>query len=167
MFNVDAACLDGSLCERGLYAQARTEVLRSCAEQTLRICELGAPNQSEAAVRGVPAASRASDCLPAIMEEIMKKRQKEADDAYEAMWDGGRGSHHPDYDPDAVGDGVVKASRPTEELYNMIVKNDVRKVYQKIDEGADVNFVFGRAYQCPGAARCMCPPESEPKSRST
>jgi len=87
------------------------------------------------------------------MEEIMKKRQKEADDAYEAMWDGGRGSHHPDYDPDAVGDGVVKASRPTEELYNMIVKNDVRKVYQKIDEGADVNFVFGRAYQCPGAAR--------------
>ncbi len=82
----------------------------------------------------------------------MKKRQKEADDAYEAMWDGGRGSHHPDYDPDAVGEGVVKASRPTEELYNMIVKNDVRKVYQKIDEGADVNFVFGRAYQCPGAA---------------
>ena len=82
----------------------------------------------------------------------MKKRQKEADDVYEAMWDGGRGSHHPDYDPDAVGEGVVKASRPTEELYNMIVKNDVRKVYQKIDEGADVNFVFGRAYQCPGAA---------------
>ena len=88
----------------------------------------------------------------------MKKRQKEADDAYEAMWDGGRGSHHPDYDPDAVGDGVVKASRPTEELYNMIVKNDVRKVYQKIDEGADVNFVFGRAYQCPGAACCTCVP---------
>lgn len=32
----------------------------------------------------------------------MRKRQKEAEDAYEAMWDNGKGSHHPDYDPDAV-----------------------------------------------------------------
>lgn len=89
----------------------------------------------------------------------MKKRQKEADDAYEAQWDGGRGAHHPDYDPEAIGDDVTKANRATEELYNAIVKNDVRKVYEKIDEGADVNFVFGRAYQSPGApllARHLC-----------
>ena len=46
----------------------------------------------------------------------MKKRQKEAADAYEAMWDDGRGSHHPDYDPTASGVDVVKASRATEEL---------------------------------------------------
>jgi len=93
------------------------------------------------------------------MEEIMKKRQKEADDAYEAQWDGGRGAHHPDYDPEAIGDDVTKANRATEELYNAIVKNDVRKVYEKTDEGADVNFVFGRAYQSPGApllARHLC-----------
>ena len=56
----------------------------------------------------------------------MRKRQKEADDAYEKMWDGGRGSHHPDYDPYAAGEDVVKASRETEELYNAIVKNDIK-----------------------------------------
>lgn len=28
-------------------------------------------------------------------------------------------------------------------------KNDVRLVYKKIEEGADVNFVFGEAYGCP------------------
>ena len=44
----------------------------------------------------------------------------------------------------------MKANRQTEELYNSVVKNDVRAVYAKIDEGADVNFVFGPAYQCPG-----------------
>lgn len=81
----------------------------------------------------------------------MKKRQKEAHEAYEAMWDEGRGSHHPDFDPDVTGDGASKANRPTEELYNAVVKNDVRAVYAKIEEGADVNFVFGPAYQCPGA----------------
>lgn len=32
----------------------------------------------------------------------MRKRQKEAEEAYEAMWDNGKGSHHPDYDPEAV-----------------------------------------------------------------
>jgi hypothetical protein len=48
------------------------------------------------------------------MEEIMKKRQKEAEEAYEAQWQGGQGSHHPDFDPEAVGDDVVKASRETE-----------------------------------------------------
>ena len=187
----------------------------------------------------------------------MKKRQKEAEEAYEAQWDGGKGSHHPDFDPEAVGDDVVKASRETEvrcgwsaggggmpgwraapgsiklssgrgtghgqawqarrgaqgsqiarqglqrrggpsqlppqqpsttsspatplapasrpvqpyscapacsppaithqlpssppprqELYNAIVKNDIKLVYKKIEEGADVNFVFGRAYRC-------------------
>ena len=60
------------------------------------------------------------------MEEIMRKRQKERDDAYEAQWDGGRGSHHPDYDPYAVGEDVHKASRETEELYAAVVKNDIK-----------------------------------------
>jgi hypothetical protein len=83
------------------------------------------------------------------MEEIMKKRQKELETTYEAQWDGGRGSHHPDFDPEATGDDAVKASRETEELYNSIVKNDIRAVYKKVEEGADVNFVFGRAYRCP------------------
>ena len=36
-----------------------------------------------------------------------------------------------------------------QELYNAIVKNDIKLVYKKIEEGADVNFVFGRAYRCP------------------
>ena len=84
------------------------------------------------------------------MEDIMRKRQKEKDDAYEAQWDNGRGSHHPDYDPYVQGQDVVKADRATEELYNAIVQNDIKLVYQKIAEGADVNFVFGSAYQCPG-----------------
>lgn len=82
-------------------------------------------------------------------EEIMRKRQKEADDAYEAQWDNGKGSHHPDYDPYALGEDVVKATRVTEELYNAIVNDDVKKVYEKIDQGADVNFVFGKAYRSP------------------
>lgn len=69
------------------------------------------------------------------MEDIMTKRQKEKDDAYEAQWDSGRGSHHPDFDPYAFGNTVVKASRQTEELYNAIVKNDIKLVYQKISEG--------------------------------
>jgi hypothetical protein len=84
------------------------------------------------------------------IEEIMRKRQKEAKDNYEAQWDNGKGAHHPDFDPDATGDDCVKASRETEELYNAIIKNDIRLVYQKVHEGADVNFVYGRAYQCPG-----------------
>ena len=81
--------------------------------------------------------------------EIMAKRQTEMEQAYEAQWDNGKGSHPPDYDPEATGDDVVKASRETEELFNAIVRNDVKLVYKKIEEGADVNFVFGRAYQCP------------------
>jgi len=82
-------------------------------------------------------------------EEIMKKRMVEFKEAYEAQWDGGAGSHHPDYDPTAVGEDVVKASRETEELLNAILVNDVKLVYKKIEEGADVNFVCGRAYSCP------------------
>lgn len=78
----------------------------------------------------------------------MRKRQKEITDAYEAQWDGGKGSHHPDYDPTIGGEGVVKANRATEELYNAIVKDDLKTVYKKIEEGADVDFVFGRAYRC-------------------
>jgi hypothetical protein len=44
----------------------------------------------------------------------MKKRQKEIERVYEEQWAGGKGSHHPDYDPEAAGDDVVKASRETE-----------------------------------------------------
>ena len=80
----------------------------------------------------------------------MRKRQKEKDDAYEAQWDNGQGSHHPDFDPHVQDEHVVKASRVTEELYNAIVQNDIKMVYQKIADGADVNFVFGSAYQCRG-----------------
>ena len=36
-----------------------------------------------------------------------------------------------------------------QELYNAVVKNDIKLTYKKIEEGADVNFVFGRAYRCP------------------
>jgi hypothetical protein len=62
------------------------------------------------------------------MEAIMQRRQKEAQEAYERMWDSGKGSFHPDYDPEAcVLEDFVKASRETEELYNAIVKNDVVK----------------------------------------
>ena len=45
-----------------------------------------------------------------------------ADEAYEAQWDGGKGSHHPDYNPRAMGPHVTKSTRETEELLNAIVK---------------------------------------------
>ena len=80
----------------------------------------------------------------------MRKRQAEAAELYEKQWDNGKGAHHPDYDPEAVGENVVKGSRATEELYNCIVKNDIKGVYAKIEEKADVNFVFGRAYRSEG-----------------
>lgn len=79
----------------------------------------------------------------------MNKRQKAIDEAYEEQWDGGKGSHHPDYDPECPVDVARKATRETEELLNAIVKNDLKLIYKKIEEGADVNFVFGRAYGCP------------------
>jgi len=78
----------------------------------------------------------------------MKKRQEAISAAYEAQWDGGKGSHHPDYRPDAVGPDVTKASRETEELLMAIHKNDLKLIYNKIEDGADVNFVFGQAYGC-------------------
>ena len=58
--------------------------------------------------------------------------QAELEAKYEAMWDNGKGSHHPDYDPMASGDDVVKASRETEELLNAIIKNDIKLVYKKV-----------------------------------
>lgn len=49
-----------------------------------------------------------------------------------------------------------KADRPTEELYNAIVKDDVSAVYSSIANGADVNFVFSQAYKCiPGYTPLM------------
>lgn len=123
----------------------------------------------------------------------MKKRQAAIDESYEAQWDGGRGSHHPDYDPTADGSDVVKATRETEELLMAIIKvrgeaplrargvrcetkcppparwprptqNDIRLVYKKIEEGADVNFVFGKAYGAcsatsPRGNRSYAPPD--------
>ena len=87
----------------------------------------------------------------------MMKRQRALEAEYEAQWDNGKGSHHPDYDPTVTGDDVVKASRETEELLNAIIKNDIKLVYKKIEEGADVNFVFGRAYKCEqGYTPLMC-----------
>lgn len=44
------------------------------------------------------------------MEALMQKRLKEKQDAYDAQWDSGNGSHHPDYDPTAAGPNVHKAS---------------------------------------------------------
>ena len=41
---------------------------------------------------------------------------------------------------------MLKGSRETEELLLALIKNDVKLVYKKIEEGADVNFEFGRAY---------------------
>jgi hypothetical protein len=55
-------------------------------------------------------------------EALMKKRQAAIDEAYEAQWDGGRGSHHPDYDPEAQGPAAAKGTRETEELLNAIIK---------------------------------------------
>lgn len=52
----------------------------------------------------------------------MKKRQAAIDEAYEAQWDSGRGSHHPDYSPGATGAKVEKATRETEELLNAVIK---------------------------------------------
>ena len=52
----------------------------------------------------------------------MKKRQAAIDESYEAQWDAGRGSHHPDYDPTAQGSDVMKATRETEELLMAIIK---------------------------------------------
>mmetsp|Transcript_4935 Transcript_4935/g.8777 ORF Transcript_4935/g.8777 Transcript_4935/m.8777 type:complete len:224 (-) Transcript_4935:223-894(-) len=90
-------------------------------------------------------------------EDVMMKRQREMEALYEKQWDGGKGSHHPDYDPSATGDDVVKASRESEEMLNAIIKNDIKLVYKKIEEGADVNFVFGRAYSCnEGYSPLMC-----------
>ena len=56
------------------------------------------------------------------MEAVMAKRVKAYKEEVEAMWDDGKGSHHPDYDPRADGTNVLKASRETEELFNAIVK---------------------------------------------
>ena len=81
----------------------------------------------------------------------MRKRRAEAAAAYEACWDGGQGSHHPDFDPAALLAGGTKpaprASRPTEELYNAIVADDVTAVYAALEAGADAGWEFGKAYR--------------------
>lgn len=59
------------------------------------------------------------------LDDLMRKRAQEKAAAYEAEWDNGRGSHHPDFDPYASVDAAQKASRATEELYLAIVRDDV------------------------------------------
>lgn len=55
-----------------------------------------------------------------------------------------------------MGEHVQKASRETEELYLAIVKDDVAAVYDAIERGADIDFVFGPAYKClPGYTPLM------------
>lgn len=84
-------------------------------------------------------------------ENVLKRRQKELDEAYEEQWNSGLGSHHPDFNPavSALVEESEKASRETEELFNAIVKNDVALVYAKIEEGASTDFEFGSAYGAP------------------
>lgn len=38
----------------------------------------------------------------------MAKRLKQKQEAYDAQWDNGKGSHHPDYDPCFTGVDAVK-----------------------------------------------------------
>ena len=60
------------------------------------------------------------------LDDLMKKRAADRAAAYEACWDNGAGSHHPDFDPQAAsGPGVLRAGRATEELYLAIVRDDV------------------------------------------
>ena len=104
----------------------------------------------------------------------MRKRIAEAAAAYDACWDQGKGSHHPDYDPSSERERKLeeekgisfsssssssssrsscssskwrRADRATEELYAAIVADDLPAVYRKLEEGADPNFEFGRAYR--------------------
>ncbi|CAG9462767.1 unnamed protein product [Pedinophyceae sp. YPF-701] len=84
-----------------------------------------------------------------MIESVMQKRREARQKAYDEMWNDGKGSHHPDYDPYVFGKDAVKASRATEELYNHIARGEVKGVYEKLAEGADPNFVFGAAYSCP------------------
>jgi len=91
----------------------------------------------------------------------MRKRIAEAAASYEACWDNGRGSHHPDYSPDSEHErenekkrGISsssslwkRADRATEELYAAIVADDVPQIYKKLEEGADPNHEFGLSYK--------------------
>ena len=77
----------------------------------------------------------------------MKKRAAEAAAAHEAAWDGGRGSHHPDFDPEAAADGALRADRATELMYNAIVADDIDGVYKALEDGADPGWEFGLAYK--------------------
>eukprot|EP00955_Chlamydomonas_euryale_P027697 292322-Chlamydomonas_euryale.AAC.12 len=91
-------------------------------------------SSSRAAVAAAAAAALASGELarctqPSRMEAIMARRQREAEAAAEAQWDGGQGAFHPDFDPEAMGmPEFAKASRETEELYLAVVKDDVAEV---------------------------------------
>ena len=98
----------------------------------------------------------------------MRKRIAEAAAAYDACWDSGKGSHHPDYDPlsekqrkleeEGQENGISsssssssskwrRADRVTEELYAAIVADDLPAVYRKLEQGADPNFEFGLSYK--------------------
>jgi hypothetical protein len=47
-------------------------------------------------------------CYCLVLTLQMRRRLKEKQDAYDEQWNNGLGSHHPDYDPTAVGPEVVK-----------------------------------------------------------
>ena len=88
----------------------------------------------------------------------MKKRQAAIDEAYEAQWDGGKGSHHPDYNPRAMGPHVTKATRETEELLNAIVK---------VSEPWRAALAAGGAphHEAGLSTACSCPVTSRPAER--
>eukprot|EP00959_Pyramimonas_sp_CCMP1952_P436357 9137475-Pyramimonas_sp.AAC.1 len=79
--------------------------------------------------------------------DIMMKRQRAIDEHYEAQWDGGKGSHHPDYEPEAAGEGVVKATRETEELLNAIIKVRAQRVRRVLAYMVTKGGVFEAAKQ--------------------
>jgi hypothetical protein len=84
----------------------------------------------------------------------MTKRQKAIDEHYEAQWDGGKGSHHPDYEPEAMGHTVAKATRETEELLNAIIKVSVHCVCLRATTALE-GFRFIRD-RCCFTRECCC-----------
>lgn len=85
---------------------------------------------------------------------LTQLRQAAIDEAYEAQWDGGKGSHHPDYDPYAGG-GAHKATRETEELLNAVIKARSRGAGARGGVTARLP-ASGRVAEPPGLARTTC-----------
>ena len=58
---------------------------------------------------GPTAAARLARRTAAKRGKTRRAGQREIAEAYEAQWDNGRGSHHPDYDPVRSGDRALSA----------------------------------------------------------